>query len=61
MSNRFIRIQQVLDQVGFKRSHLYDLINRDRFPAPYHIGPRLSVWSTIEVDEWISEQMNQGG
>lgn len=54
MSNtRLLRISEVLEVTGLRRSTLYSQIRRGEFPAPVKIGPRASAWRLDEVQDWI--------
>lgn len=53
--DRLIKIEDVMQQVGIRRTKLYDMIQLEEFPAPVKLG-RYSRWSQIEVQDWIEEQ-----
>lgn len=53
ITNRFIRIPEVLRRVGFGRTKLYELIRQGRFPEQVKIGPRTVAFVESEIDEWI--------
>jgi prophage regulatory protein len=57
MTNKLLRLPQVLDLVGVSRSQLYKLISQGRFPSQCHIGDRISVWVSSEVEAWIMDQI----
>ena len=60
MSNcRFIRMPELRKKVGLSRSQIYRLIQCDQFPSPIKVGPRISVWSEISVDQWMGEVEGQ--
>ena len=48
-----LRIAAVCERVGMSRSVVYDLIARDRFPAPHHPSPGVAAWRSDEVAAWI--------
>lgn len=40
----------------FSKSHLYNLINRGRFPPPVlRCGPRFTRWDSASVDAWFQD------
>lgn len=53
--DRLIKIEDVMQQVGIRRTKLYDMIQLEEFPAPVKLG-RYSRWSQIEVQDWIEQQ-----
>ncbi|WP_417464319.1 helix-turn-helix transcriptional regulator [Kordiimonas sp.] len=54
----FIRLPAIERKTGFKKSCLYDWIQRGLFPAPIKIG-RSSVWDADDVDNWITDQISK--
>ena len=51
----FIRISQVINLVGLKRSWIYQKIKEGKFPRPIKIGSRASVWTRSSVSAWIQK------
>ena len=51
----FLRLPDVIKQVGLKRSTIYKKIQRQEFPAPIKIGERSSVWPESEIKAWIAD------
>lgn len=60
MSNgdRFIRFPEVEDLVGFKRTHIYQMIRDGNFPRPLKIGGA-SRWSLNVIQEWMRAQVRE--
>lgn len=56
-SERFLRKPEVLSRTGISRSHLYWLMDRDRFPKSIPLSPRVTVWLESDVDAWIAAQI----
>ena len=52
---RFLRISDVIARTALSRSHIYNLIGREQFPAPRKLGARCSRWIESEVDAWIAK------
>ena len=57
MTNRFISIAEVLDRVGFSRTHLYRKINAGTFPKPVPLGPHKVAFLESEVEEWMDQRL----
>ena len=55
--DKFLRGTVVTDITGVKRSSRYEMIAKGEFPRPVKIGPRLTLWSANEIDEWLRQQI----
>lgn len=49
---RFLRLKQVEQLTGFKRSHIYNLIKAGKFPAQVKLGERAVAWDSESIDRW---------
>ncbi len=56
---RILRRPEVEARCGFKRAHLYKLIGEGKFPRPLRIGVRAVGWDSVEVEQWIAEQLQR--
>jgi prophage regulatory protein len=52
MSEKLIKLSEVIERTGLCRSHVYTL---ERFPRPIKVGKRASAWISSEVDLWIAQ------
>jgi prophage regulatory protein len=59
MSNRLIRIKDVMDRTGLARSTVYKYINLGQFPQPIMLGTRAVAWVEREVEAWICESIER--
>ncbi|WP_324260519.1 AlpA family transcriptional regulator [Altererythrobacter sp. H2] len=50
---RLLRLPDVIERVGLKRTAIYQRAKEGRFPKPRSLGTRCTVWVESEVDEWI--------
>ena len=57
MTERFISIAEVLDRVGFSRTHLYRKINAGSFPRPVPLGPQKVAFLESEIVQWMDERL----
>lgn len=48
-----VRLPDVMDRVGLKRSAIYQRMSEGRFPQSRPLGPRCVVWVESETDSWI--------
>lgn len=52
-SGRLIRLPEVMDRVGMKRSAIYQRMKEGRFPRARSLGARCAVWVESEIDDWV--------
>lgn len=55
-----LRIDDVLHRTGLKRTMLYDLVRKERFPRQVSLGARAVGWYEEQVDEWIKDRTAAG-
>lgn len=58
-NRRILRRPEVEARCGFKRAHLYKLIDEGKFPHPVRIGVRAVGWDSIEIEQWIADQLQR--
>lgn len=51
---RLIRLPEVLDRVGLKKSTWYARLAAGTAPQPVHVGPRVVAWPESSIDEFIA-------
>ena len=66
---RFIRLPEVIDRVGLRRTRIYDLMDSGDFPKCVKLGPPLKdpdafdcrrvAWLEHEVDGWMQGRIEQ--
>jgi prophage regulatory protein len=56
MSNKIIRLKEVLDRCGLARSTVYDYVARGLFPKPVPLGARAIGWMEDEISNWIDDR-----
>ena len=52
---RLLRLPEVMDRVGLRRSAIYQRMSEGRFPKCRSLGPKCSVWVEAEINAWIAE------
>lgn len=52
MKDKLLRLREVEEIVGMKKSTIYRMIASEQFPAPIKIGG-LSRWAESVIQEWI--------
>lgn len=50
---RLLRLPEVMDRVGLRRSAIYQRMSEGRFPKCRTLGAKCSVWVEAEINDWI--------
>lgn len=53
MTYAILRVNQVIEKTGMKRTYLYQEVKAGRFPKPVNLGAKAIGWIDTEVDAWI--------
>ena len=56
MSNKFLRLPEVMKLTGMSRPTIYLRISKNQFPRQTKNG-RISVWLEADIDAWIDQQV----
>ncbi|MCJ1877203.1 AlpA family phage regulatory protein [Klebsiella sp. HSTU-Sny5] len=56
-SDRFLRLRQVEDKIGFGNSWIYRQIQLQQFPPSIRLNSRHVAWLESEVDAWIHQRI----
>ena len=56
-SDRFLRVRQVEDKIGFGKSWIYRQIQLQQFPPSIRLNSRHVAWLESEVDAWIHQRI----
>lgn len=55
---RILRLPAVKSATGLGRTKIYDLMKEGRFPKARRIaGANVVGWDSLEIEAWISEQL----
>lgn len=57
--DRLLRLPQVEDATGIKKSTVYALVREGKFPPPVRITRRLSAWPESAVLAWVQSQIDR--
>lgn len=56
--NKLLRLPQVSERIGLKKSTIYKLVSEGTFPPPIKIqDTRASLWPEGAVNDWITRQI----
>jgi prophage regulatory protein len=53
-----IRLPDVVQRTGYKRSTIYRKVRKGEMPAPIKLGDRASGWLESEINAWIESRVN---
>lgn len=54
---RFLRLPQVEEITGFRRSHIYNLMKAGLFPHSVKLGLRAVAWDSLAIEQWQNERL----
>jgi len=57
VEHRILRLDEVQAKTGFKRAHLYTLMQKGEFPRTVRLGVRAVGWNSVEVEQWVLERL----
>jgi prophage regulatory protein len=55
IEERILRIPQVIEMTGLKKTTIYLLVKEGKFPKPSKIGRRAIGWKYSDVKEWLEK------
>jgi prophage regulatory protein len=58
---RLLRRRDVEAMTGLRRSAIYDLMAKGRFPKPVALTDRAVAWPESEVAAWINARLAESG
>lgn len=58
--NSILRLKQVCELTGLKRSTVYNRIAEGSFPKQFPLGGRAVGWLASDVDSWINRIVEMG-
>jgi prophage regulatory protein len=60
MSEKLLRLYQVVEITARSKPTIYVDIKKGTFPAPINIGERAVAWLSSDIDNWIAQRVAQG-
>ncbi len=54
MANKVLRIIDVIEAVGVKKSTIYQWVKDGKFPSPLRLGTRSVGWRQSDVESWLA-------
>jgi len=56
-ARRFLRLPELMQTVGYRRSQIYLKVKKGEFPAPISLGARAVGWLAQDVEQWIESRL----
>jgi|UniRef100_E6QGL0 prophage regulatory protein len=56
IEQRILRLPQVMELVGLRKTAVYQRIKENSFPAPIKLGSA-SGWIQRDIEDWINQQV----
>lgn len=56
MTDKLLRIAEVMERTALSRSYIYRLIQRGEFPAQLELGAKCSRWMESDIAKWIASR-----
>lgn len=53
---RFLRLKSVIEITGISKTEIYRRLQRDSFPRPNKLSPRVVIWRESEIKMWMIQQ-----
>ncbi|WP_264878089.1 helix-turn-helix transcriptional regulator [Vibrio agarivorans] len=58
MSNKIIRLPQVIEETGLSRSTIYLRMSNGEFPQSISLGDRAVGWVAADIELWLEERIS---
>ena len=55
---RLIRLPEVENTVGLRKSAIYAAIGEGKFPSPIKLSRRAVCWNSHEIEAWVQSRIN---
>ncbi len=59
MNHRILRLPDVQEITGLKRTAIYDKMKIGEFPSSISLSERMVGWIESEVQAWLDDKINQ--
>lgn len=56
---RVLKIREVEERTGKKKSSIYAAVQQKTFPAPISLGGRSSGWLDTDIEKWFDERVQE--
>lgn len=56
MARKIARLPKVEEDVGLKKSAIYELMKRGEFPRPIKLTARAVGWYEDEIEQWLASR-----
>jgi len=56
---KFYRVSQLVEMLNVSKSSIYLWVSQGKFPKSFKIGGGTSVWSDLDISEWIESKKKE--
>ena len=56
----FLREKHILKLLPVAHSTLWEWVRDGRFPPPFKLSEKVSVWSQAQIDAWLASKFSEG-
>lgn len=60
VNRRVMRLPEVINATGYKRSAIYQLMREGKFPKSKSLGARAVGWCSKDVQTWVDARLDAG-
>ncbi len=57
MSNKLLRLPQVIEITGMSKTTIYRWINKNEFPKPINLSNASVGWLDTDINDWIQSRV----
>lgn len=61
MAITILRLPEVKKRTGLARSTIYLRLTQGIFPKPINLGPRSVGWVEQDIENWLTQKINERG
>ncbi len=60
ITERFLRMPEIVERTGLCKATIYNKINDGSFPKQIPIGSNIVVWLESDLQDWMQKQIDKG-
>jgi len=53
MTEKFLKLPQVMEITALGKSTIYHLMSGDKFPRPVHLTEKAVAWKLSDIEQWM--------
>ena len=56
--SKFYRVNDLTSLLSMGKSTIYAWVKAGRFPKPIKVSPRMTLWSSEDIDQWLNKHQS---